>query len=78
MQSTKRAAEMGDLVQIRDYQSKRNARAEKELERQAMEIMNVALMGVPDTDTSTWRFHTAGQGIDGMQFPYVAEDKDPA
>jgi hypothetical protein len=56
-----------EIVQIRDYQSKRNlARAEKELERQAMEIANIAFPFVYD-----------GSGIDGMQFN-TAPEKDGA
>lgn len=61
---------MGDVVQLRDYQPKHDLARLAELERQAVEIMNVALMGEP--------------GMCGMEpviyveILYTAPDKDSA
>jgi hypothetical protein len=58
---------MGDFDNVILFRPRPNPNREKEQERQAMEIMNVAFPSVFNLD-----------GSDGMQFPYVAEDKDPA
>jgi len=69
---------MGDVIQLRDYQQPRDLerlRAEQTLEQQAIEIMNVALMGEPGmcgmdhyvVDTSPSELN-----------PYTAPDKDSA
>jgi hypothetical protein len=58
-----------EIVQIRDYQSKRAIeRAHKELEKHAIEIANMAFPCVLPS-------YMDGSGIDGL---YVAPDKDPA
>ena len=62
-----------DVIQIRDYQSKKDlARMQAELERQAMEIANIAFPSVFGTATAEMvPYHAAG--IDGM-----FDGKDPA
>jgi hypothetical protein len=70
---------MGEIIQ---FVPRPNPNREKELERQAIEIMNVALMGAPGMIGMEPVIHIeipyGGQGIDGMQFPYVAPEKDQA
>jgi len=56
---------MGDVIQIRDYQPKRDLARLAELERQTNEVANVALCGEP--------------GMSGFEIPhYHAPEKDPA
>lgn len=79
---------MGDVVQIRDFQNKKdlermqNAQA---LEQQALEIMNIALIGEPGMVGMgpVIMIPFGGQGIDGMftdtaPAEYCAPDKDSA
>lgn len=62
---------MGDLIQIRDYQSRRDReRALAELEKQAIEIANVAFPSVFGFADLT------GQMIHGGV--YLPSEKDPA
>ncbi len=82
-----------DIIQIRDHQSRRQreqaeaALREMTLEQQAIEIMNVALMGAPGMIGMEPVIHIAipygGQGIDGMftdtaPSEYCAPLDDPA
>ncbi len=64
---------MGDVIQIRDHQSRRQReQAVAALEAHALEIMNVALMGEPVPFGQEPVVYIAipygGQGIDGMDF----------
>ncbi len=82
-----------EVIQLRDYQSKRQreqaeaALREMTLEQQAIEVMNVALMGAPGMIGMEPVIHLeipyGGQGIDGMEFDtapseYCAPIDDPA
>ena len=67
------------IIQIRDYQPKRDLARLAELERQALEIINVALMGEPGMvgmEPVIYINETVpygGAGIDGMDL-----GKEPA
>lgn len=64
---------MGEVIQIRDYQSKK---AHQSLEQQAIEIMTVALMGDPVPLGSEPVIYI-DTGPSEMN-PYCAPEKDPA
>lgn len=77
-----------NVVQFRDYQHRQptSASREKELERQAIEIMNVALMGEPGMvgmepvimiDVGTGAYIWPDTAPSEMN-PYTAPDKDSA
>ncbi len=74
-------------AEIIQFVPRPNPNREKELERQAIEIMNVALMGAPGMIGMEPVIHLEipydGQGIDGMEFDtapseYCAPMGDPA
>jgi hypothetical protein len=77
---------MGDLIHLRDYQSKRQreqaeaALREMTLEQQAVEIMNVAIMGAPGIGMEPAVYVAVpygGQGIDGMDFDAACSEMNP-